>query len=60
MTPERHDDDDSPRAEDRGTIGDAYAPPVPPSKATRSKFMLGVVAVLAVCIVVFVVAVQLR
>lgn len=59
MGPERRDGVPS-SPEERGDIADAYAPPVPPSKAARNRFLYGVLGVLAVCIIVFVIALALR
>lgn len=59
MGSQRHDEqpDDF---EEHDTVADAYSPPVPPSKATTSKFMIGVLALVALCLVVFVVALLFR
>lgn len=54
MEPERYKGENP---EDRGDIADAYAPP--PLNRRRTVF-LAVLALLAVCVVVFVIAVAVR
>lgn len=56
--PDRPFDADEP--DEEHTVADAYSPPVPPSKATSSRFMIGVLAIVALCVIVFVVALALR
>ncbi len=53
-------DDSADLPEERGDVADALAPPPAPSKATRSPFLLGVLGLIALCLVVFAVALALR
>lgn len=60
MPADRHEAGPSEPDDEHQTVADAFAPPVPPSKATRSTFMLGVLGVVAVALAVFVLALALR
>ena len=54
MGPDRRDDDGTdPVPGDRGDIADAYAPP---AKAHSRALFVGIIALVAVCVVVFLVA----
>lgn len=57
--PENHHDGDDER-EEHGTLGEGYAPPAPEPNAARSPFLLTVLALVALCVVVVVVALVLR
>ena len=63
MGPERHDrprDGEDDDFDEHDSVADAYSPPPPGPNAGRSTFLLGVLAVVVLCVVVFAVALALR